>query len=191
MRSKVVIIEGSQGTGKSTISTILREQMPYTNLLRLAGTSDKTKSGKEKVFWARNSELQMIYENRNNSISYILDRSHISEQVFCKLGHKDYTFNNENILLNKSLANIAEHYDVYFILLTADIDDFSERLKRDKPEFLDLKFNTYSSIIQQEKYIDELNNLRRTHSSINCIQVNTSNKDPYDIAYDILSVVKN
>ena len=41
------------------------------------------------------------------------------------------------------------------------------------------------------KYIDELNNLRRTHSNINCIQVNTSNKDPYDIAYDILSVVKN
>lgn len=191
MRSKVVIIEGSQGTGKSTISTILREQMPYTNLLRLSGTSDNTRSGKEKVFWARNSELQMIYENRNNSINYILDRSHISEQVFCKLGYKDYSFNYETSILNESLTNISEYYDVYFILLTADIDDYEERLKRDKPEFLDLKFNTYSSVVQQEKYIDELNNLKRNYSTINCYQVNTSNKDPYDIAYDILSVVKN
>lgn len=189
MRNKVVIIEGAQGVGKGTISSILREQMPYTNLLRLSGTNDKTKMGKNKVLHLRKSELDMIMYSKDCSINYIMDRSHISESVYCQLGYKDYEFEEETKYLNTLLNTIGLHYDVHFILLKATKEEFERRLKRDKPEFLNVNFNSRNSMRQQEEYHVELYRLRR-YPSINCHEVFTDGRDPYDIAYDILSVVR-
>ena len=41
--SKIVIVEGPQGVGKTTITDFLRHSMKYTNLYRLSGTSDSSK----------------------------------------------------------------------------------------------------------------------------------------------------
>lgn len=191
MKNTVVIVEGAQGTGKSTISTILREQMPYTNLLRLSGTKDKTVTGRKKVYNARISELDMIRNSRGCDINFILDRSHISEAVYCSLGYKDYTFEEESKNLNSLLDDLTNYYDIYVLILTAYPHDFSFRLRRDKPEFLNLQFNTQNSINQQEAYLREMERLERTYPAINCYEIPTSGRDPYDIAYDILSVINN
>lgn len=190
MKNKVIIIEGAQGVGKGTITNILREQMPYTNLLRLSGTSDKTAEGKNKVYNIRVAELDMIRNSRFCDINFILDRSYLSEVVYCKIGYKDYTFEEESLNLNNFLNELTNYYDVYVIVLTATPEEFEKRLKRDKPEFLNLKFNPDSSIRQQEAYLEEMRNLKRTYPAINCYEVPTSGRDPYDIAYDILSVVR-
>lgn len=191
MRNKVIIVEGAQGVGKGTITNILREQMPYTNLLRLSGTSDKTKAGLSKVYEVRNSELDMILSSAGCSINYVLDRSHLTEAVYCKLGFKDYTFEKETEALNFKLGLISGLYDVHVVVLTAYPHDFSDRLIRDKPEFLNLKFDTQSSMLQQETYLEELKKIRREYPSINCYEVPTSGRDPYDIAYDLMSVVND
>ena len=46
--SKIIIVEGPQGVGKTTITDYIRNTIPYTNLYRLSGTSDSTPSGKLK-----------------------------------------------------------------------------------------------------------------------------------------------
>lgn len=191
MKNKVIIVEGAQGVGKGTITNILREQMPYTNLLRLSGNSDKTAEGKNKVYNIRMAELDMIRNSRFCDINFILDRSYLSEVVYCKIGYKDYTFEEESLNLNNFLDDLTNYYDVYVLVLTATPEEFESRLNRDKPEFLNLKFNTESSTRQQDAYLVEMKSIKRKYGKINCFEVPTTNRDPYDIAYDILSVVKD
>ena len=47
--SKLIIVEGPQGTGKTTVTDFIRYKMPYTNLYRLSGTADSSKDGKLKA----------------------------------------------------------------------------------------------------------------------------------------------
>ena len=47
--SKIIVVEGSQGAGKTTITDYIRHTLPYTNLYRLCGTSDSTLTGKKKA----------------------------------------------------------------------------------------------------------------------------------------------
>ena len=46
--SKLIVIEGPQGSGKTTITDYIRSALSYTNLYRLCGTSDTTPTGKIK-----------------------------------------------------------------------------------------------------------------------------------------------
>ena len=47
--SKIIIIEGAQGVGKTTITDFIRNTIPYTNLYRLCGTSDSSPTGFDKA----------------------------------------------------------------------------------------------------------------------------------------------
>ena len=47
--SKIIIVEGAQGAGKTTITDYIRHAIPYTNLYRLSGTADSSKEGKIKA----------------------------------------------------------------------------------------------------------------------------------------------
>ena len=40
--SKLIVVEGAQGAGKTTVTDFLRHSLSYTNLYRLSGTSDIT-----------------------------------------------------------------------------------------------------------------------------------------------------
>ena len=44
---KLIIVEGPQGTGKTTLTNYLRDNLPAINLYRLQGQKDKTLTGKE------------------------------------------------------------------------------------------------------------------------------------------------
>ena len=45
-RSKVIIVEGPQGAGKTTLTNMLRELITSTNLIRMSGVKDKTETDK-------------------------------------------------------------------------------------------------------------------------------------------------
>ena len=47
--SKLIVIEGAQGAGKTTYTDFIRYSLSYTNLYRLCGTSDSTKTGLQKA----------------------------------------------------------------------------------------------------------------------------------------------
>ena len=46
--SKLIVVEGAQGAGKTTITDFIRHSLAYTNLYRLSGTNDTTPAGKKK-----------------------------------------------------------------------------------------------------------------------------------------------
>ena len=47
--SKIIVVEGPQGAGKTTITDFLRHTLPYSNLYRMSGTADSTVAGKKKA----------------------------------------------------------------------------------------------------------------------------------------------
>ena len=62
MKPKLIIIEGSQGVGKGVITTLLREKIPYSTLMRLSGIKDNTKeTGLNKVYKLTSYILTLIF----------------------------------------------------------------------------------------------------------------------------------
>ena len=59
-RSKVIIVEGPQGAGKTTLTNRLRELIISTNLIRMSGVKDKTEAGKEKSITVHKQQLIAI-----------------------------------------------------------------------------------------------------------------------------------
>ena len=57
--SKIIVVEGPQGAGKTTYTDVLRATLPYTNLYRLCGTSDITAEGKRKATESHNSVYKL------------------------------------------------------------------------------------------------------------------------------------
>ena len=47
-RSKIIVVEGAQGAGITTITDYLRYKIKHTNLYRLSGVSDSSIDGLEK-----------------------------------------------------------------------------------------------------------------------------------------------
>ena len=77
--SKLIIVEGPQGAGKTTVTDFIRFYLPYTNLYRLGGTADKTVAGKEKskkmyialldyIKSLENASINLLFESGINSL---------------------------------------------------------------------------------------------------------------------------
>ena len=181
MKPKLIIIEGSQGVGKGVITTLLREKIPYSTLMRLSGIKDNTKeTGLNKVYKLRSNELSFILNCAKLNTTFILDRCHLSEKVYCNLGYKQYDFNVETKTLNGYLDILTDFYDVYIIgLILEDTNIYAERLKRDKAIFEHSKFNIDNSIRQQNEYIKEITNIQNNYKNIKCLLIDNST-DPED-----------
>ena len=73
--SKIIIVEGAQGAGKTTITDFIRNSIPYTNLYRLNGTADSSPTGLEKskkMYWGL---IDYIRTLENASINLLFDRT--------------------------------------------------------------------------------------------------------------------
>lgn len=186
-RPKLIIVEGSQASGKSTIADFLREQMTSTNLLSLSGVADKTITGATKSEIYHHQVLDMIRNTSKCSLNYILCRSFMSEKVYCNLGIKPYSFQREYDVLVEALNNLTVHYDVYFFVLVADTNAYEERLKRNKGEYV--KFSVDNSLRQQEQYVAELVKLRESAPCVECRFVSTMNRTSEETAQSIMNFI--
>lgn len=175
-KPSLIIIEGAQGVGKGTITTMLREKIPYSTLMRLSGIKDKSmETGLEKVYALRKNELAFILNCANTDTTFVLDRFYLSEKVYCNLGYKSYNFQDETNLLNEDLNELSNHYNVYVIgLILEDTSLYQERLNRDKAVFEHSKFNTDNSVKQQQEYIKEITNIKENYPKINCLLLDNS-----------------
>ena len=90
--SKLIVVEGAQGAGKTTVTDFLRFSLSYTNLYRLCGTSDSSVEGKKKAEDMYINLLEYIKKMENKSINLVFDRTFFTEENYCRLGKKDYTF---------------------------------------------------------------------------------------------------
>ena len=139
-RSSIIIIEGPQGVGKSTLANYLRDNIPSCNLYRLSGIKDKTKEGYEKNKKMYNDLLEYMKKLEGIGINLIFDRTFFTEEVYCNLGYKEYKFNDVYEKLVKKLNDLD--FDIYFVVLgIKDTTLYEKRLKRDHHEYQ--KFSKY------------------------------------------------
>ena len=75
--SKLIVVEGPQGAGKTTITDFIRHSLKYTNLYRLCGTADSTESGKKKATDMYYDLLEYIKKLENQSINLVFDRRNL------------------------------------------------------------------------------------------------------------------
>ena len=172
--SKLIIVEGPQGAGKTTVTDFIRHSLPYTNLYRLSGTSDKTLAGKQKAKDMYNSLLNYIKTLENESINLLFDRTFFSEEVYCRLGYKEYSFTDVYDNLLNELSSLD--FEIFFITLYLnDENEFEKRLSRDKKADVKYaKFNKENSINQQNAYLKIADEISKKYSNIHVIKFNNS-----------------
>ena len=153
--SKIIIVEGAQGAGKTTITDFIRNNIPHTNLYRLNGTSDSSIHGKEKAQKMYINLLNYMKTLENASINLLFDRTFFSEEVYCRLGFKEYSFTDVYEELLETLNQMD--FDIYYItLFLHDENEYEKRLQRvgkaDNTKYS--HFNKDNSINQQRTYLE-------------------------------------
>ena len=171
--SKLIVVEGAQGAGKTTITDYLRHTLSYTNLYRLCGTSDATETGLAKSTKMYEQLLDYIQGLENLNINLVFDRTFFTEENYCRLGKKAYSFTEE---YNKLLDRFSKlDFEIYYITLyLEDKTLFSKRLTRDgKAVYDSSKFGVENSIEQQEMYLKMSKEIKEKYPNINVINIKT------------------
>ena len=149
-KNRLIIIEGPQGTGKTTLANYLRENIPSSNLYRLSGQKDKTINGKNLSKKMYEALLAYLKQMQNIPMDLIFDRTFFSEEVYARLGYKDYSFSD---IYQELLNNLEKlNYDIYLVLLYLENPLlYEERLKREAHHNYQ-SFSLDSSVKQQDMY---------------------------------------
>ncbi len=174
--SKIIIVEGPQGAGKTTITDFIRHTVKHTNLYRLSGTSDASVSGKIKAKEMYDGLLDYIKTLENKNINLLFDRTFFTEENYCRLGKKEYSFTD---VYESLLTRLSEmDFEILYInLYLKDEFEFTKRLAREGkavPEYA--KFTIENSILQQRVYLEMLSELEKNFSSIRTLNVDNSQK---------------
>jgi len=182
VKNRMIIIEGPQGTGKSTLSGYLRDNIPSSNLFRLSGQRDKTETGKKLSEYMYNIQLDYLEKMAVVPMDLIFDRTFFSEEVYARLGYKEYSFTDVYRSLVKRLENID--YDIYLTILYLNNPEiYLERLRREQHHNYQ-SFSVQNSIDQQMKYLEFCDELK--DSSINVLPLAM---DDFDEAYNEVNKV--
>ena len=186
--SKLIVVEGAQGCGKTTVTDFLRHSVPYTNLYRLCGTADKSPSGLEKSIKMYDNLMIYLKSLENTSINLVFDRTFFTEENYCRLGYKEYSFTEE---YNKLLDEFSKlDFDIYYITLyLKDTSLFEQRLNREgKANISYAKFDKSKSIQQQETYLKMAEEIKEKYKNINVINICTDD-DFENVKKDIISAI--
>lgn len=174
-RGNIIIIEGPQGVGKSTMANFVRDNLATSNLYRLSGIKDKTKNGynKNKIMYL--GLINYMESLEETELNLIFDRTFFSEQVYSKLGYKDYCFDDVYDRLVKKLSELD--YNIYFVVLyLKDTSLYEKRIRRQHHNYQ--KFSVESSINQQKVYLELIDNIK--YKNIHKLKIAT---DDYNKAY--------
>ena len=187
--SKIIVVEGPQGAGKTTITDFLRHTLPYSNLYRLSGTADSTVSGKKKAEDMYVDLLEYMEKMENKSINLIFDRTFFTEENYCRLGIKEYSFTDVYEKLLKKFANLD--FEIYYITLyLKNENEYIERLKRDgKAVFKGAEFKAENSIKQQRVYLEMADEIKNKYPNINVLNI-ANDKDLEDTKKELRQALK-
>ncbi len=184
-RERIIIIEGPQGVGKTTLVEYLRENIPCCDLLRLSGIKDKTKTGLQKNTKRYDALLTYLENSANSSIDMVFDRSFASEQVYSSLGFKDYDFTEVFNSLTKRFNNLD--YDIYYInLFVENKEIYQKRIEREHHHNY-IAFSMQNCINQQEAY-RKVSDYFKTFENIKVFDIAT---DDFKEAYDKINTILN
>ncbi len=187
--SKIIVVEGPQGVGKTTITDYIRHAIPYTNLYRLSGTADISPGGKEKAKVMYEDLLEYVEKLQNKSINLLFDRTFFTEEIFCRLGFKEYSFTD---VFNKLIDKLAKmDFDIYYITLyLSNSEEFTKRLNREgKTKVKYTEFNKNSSVNQQEAYLKLSDEIKEKYTNIHVVNINNS-RDLDEVKAELKELLK-
>jgi predicted ABC-type ATPase len=186
--SKLIIVEGPQGAGKTTVTDFIRHGLKYTNLYRLCGTADSTPTGKQKAKDMYVDLLEYMKKLENKSINLVFDRTFFTEEIYSRLKFKQYDFSDVYYELVEEFNKLD--YDIYYITLyLEDTNLYTSRLARDGKAITDYaKFNINSSINQQEEYLKMADEISSKYSNIKVFKVSNDN-DEQELKSKIRSIL--
>ncbi len=158
-KSLVIIVEGPQGAGKTTLTNRLREEMTSTNLIRMSGVKDKTITGKEKSITVHKQQLNAMNMTHHCDMNYVLDRSFLTEFLYANLGYKPYSYSEEELEkdFDNTLKQLNACFKVIFVFLEPNDSNLEKRLRRDKAAYQ--PFSLESSIKQRE-FLKEIKKMK-------------------------------
>ena len=182
--NRLIIIEGPQGTGKTTLANYLRENIPGSNLYRLSGQKEKEETGKlisKKMYEALLDYLEKMVDI---PMDLIFDRTFFTEEVYARLRYKQYSFTDVyQSLLDRFLKL---NYEIYFInLYLEDTSIYEKRLKREHHNYQ--AFSVESSIDQQNVYKEIGEKLKQNGVNVCFLCMDDFNK-AYDKVNKLLSI---
>lgn len=169
--SKLIVVEGAQGAGKTTVTDFLRHSLKYTNLYRLSGTADSSPEGLAKSTEMYIDLLEYIKKLENKSINLVFDRTFFTEENYCRLGKKEYSFTD---VYNKLLDDFSKmDFEIFYITLyVEDVSLYEKRLSREGKAQVDYaKFNMENSIKQQELYLQMADEIKEKYPTINVLNL--------------------
>ncbi len=176
-RTKLIIVEGPQGVGKSGLTSYLREKVPSCDLYRLSGVKDKTVTGKEKSKQRYYSLMSYLKEQETVGLNELFDRTFPTDYVYANLGYKEYDFQDIFEDLTKKLNNL--NFDIYYLsLYLENPETFKTRLQRDDKHSYQA-VSIENSLRQQEEY-KKVADYFKTFNNINVYEIAT---DDFDKAY--------
>lgn len=186
--SKLIVVEGPQGAGKTTITDYLRYSLSYTNLYRLCGTSDSTPTGKKKAEGMYVDLLEYMKKMENKSINMVFDRTFFTEENYCRLGLKEYSFTD---VYNGLLEDFSKlDFEIYYITLyLRDESLYNDRLNREgKATFKNAKFKAENSINQQKTYLEMAEEIKEKYPNINVINI-ANDRDLEEVKQELRRII--
>lgn len=143
--------------------------MSSTDLYRLTGIKDKDKTGLAKI--KIKYEKLLEYINACSDVDMIFDRTFFTEEIYSRLGFKNYSFTKEYNKLLKILDKL--NYEIYIIYLYLENEkEYKKRIKRDKHQYQN--FAVESSLKQQEEYKKLFKEVEKTTKNIKIIRFNNT-----------------
>ena len=188
--SKLIVVEGAQGAGKTTVTDYIRNTMNYTNLYRLCGTSDPSEEGKKKATIMYRDLLDYMSKLENCSINLLFDRTFFTEENYCRLGYKEYSFSDIYDELLEKFSKLD--FKIYYVTLYLEDESvFEKRLDRKGKVELDyLKFKAENSIKQQREYLKMAEEIKQKYPNIQCINIE-NNRDFEEVKLEIDKIIND
>lgn len=187
---RIILIEGSRGTGKSTLTRKIRDKVPETTLINPTGFNLDGLKGRDKSTSYYGVWIDLLESMSKQDITIVFDRFYFSEMVFSKL-YKEYDFSSQYEFYNNCLDRLVEkgvQID-FLLLLNKDENEIKERLTRDKIPFWKVDESIESSIKQQEEYIILTEGLIRNHK-LNVNIIDTAHKEQFEVYQEVIEGLK-
>ncbi|UGO46148.1 thymidylate kinase [Bacillus phage vB_BanS_Chewbecca] len=192
---RIIILEGTRGTGKSTLARELRQKLPETTLINFTGFHKDGEEGLSKVEDYYSAWIGAFFKLLKHDSTYVFDRCFFSEKVYSKL-YKDYNFTGSyDVLCDKltDLADMGVKIDIIYLTVESKFD-LKERLNRDKVPFASVKESVEESLKQQEEYNKVIDSFYYNYASytenIKIHKVDTTGKWAEHVEEEVINIIK-
>lgn len=188
---KAIIVEGPRGTGKSSVTRLLREQIEGSTLINLTGFKANGEEGLHKITQYYEAFMPVL-ENLSGDYTVIFDRHFFSEAVYSQL-YKSYSFKTQYAYWMRRLVNAVDELEVFYLTITDAVEldrRLNNRFNPNKVRLFDsIPENVQETFKQQSVYDSVMNTFKTIYgerSDVTYVEIDTTDKTLEEIKDIIL-----